>query len=188
MGWLVCAHASLFWILNYQKFEHQPDSLLPLSPEPDRESRLQVQPTVLQTELPNVEQGELVRLFRLRVPPPFVDRVLRLRLAGIAVGTMSATTDQANNFTLRSGLFGMLASRSPGVKTQSTCCGTWAGHRTSLRQLVGTCFGTASTGRRNMRCSTIAAGSLGKRLRCRHGRESGSLGTQRGSMGIPCLV
>lgn len=92
------------------------------------------------------------------VPPPFIDRVLQLRLAGTASGPMNATTDQANNFTQFSGLFSKHSSKSPGVKIQSTCCGAWTGPSPSLRQLVGTRFGTASTGRGNMRPPTIAAG------------------------------
>lgn len=92
------------------------------------------------------------------VPSPFVDRVLRLRLAGTAGGPMNATTNQVNNFTLLSGLFSSRASRSPGMKIQSTCCSALAGPRPSLGQLVGTLFGNASTGRGNMRCSTTTAG------------------------------
>lgn len=134
----------------------------------------------------------MVRPFRLLgywVPPPFVDELLRLRLAGTASGPKNATTNQANNFTLLSRLFSRRASRSPSVQIQSTCCAAWAGHRPSLRQLVGTrfrdCLNRAREHAAFEHCDWVP---LAKRLRCRHRLESGSLGTQRDSMDIPCIV
>lgn len=94
------------------------------------------------------------------VPPSVDDRVLRLGLVGTPGGPMNATTDRANNLMLLSGLFSRRASRSSGVKIQSTCYATWAGQRSSLRQHVETRFGLPEQGVGTCGVRPLRLGSL----------------------------